>query len=177
MSQYPPGTPSHDMEFRSISPPYMGDRSEFGFQKQRKAIATGGGRAWTEEEVSLLKLFSQHQTDIVEGSLSAAHSQKQDAIQAHRGATSQDRAGLPSSLSSNVLWQQPEETWGLSLVSEQLCLLHSRLLSPRPVAWSYSLLQHSHDIAIFKSAIASQSSFGWPDFSPALPGPTTSTLA
>jgi hypothetical protein len=52
MSQYPPLTPGRDMDYRSISPPYMADRNDFGIQKQRKVVSTGGGRAWTEEEVS-----------------------------------------------------------------------------------------------------------------------------
>jgi hypothetical protein len=52
MSQYPPGTPSRDMDYRSVSPPYMTDRNDFVLHKQRKPISTGGGRAWTEEEVS-----------------------------------------------------------------------------------------------------------------------------
>lgn len=55
MSQYPPRTPGRDMEYRSVSPPYMTDRNDFGL-KQRKVISTGGGRAWTEEEVSQAKL-------------------------------------------------------------------------------------------------------------------------
>lgn len=52
MSHYTPAMAGRDLEYRSMSPPYVADRNDFGFQKQRKAISTGGGRAWTEEEVS-----------------------------------------------------------------------------------------------------------------------------
>lgn len=52
MSQYPSGAPRHESEYRSLSPPYLAERNDFGLQKHRKAISTGGGRAWTEEEVS-----------------------------------------------------------------------------------------------------------------------------
>lgn len=37
-----------------MSPPYMADRNDFTLQKQRKAMSTGGGRAWTEEEEAYL---------------------------------------------------------------------------------------------------------------------------
>lgn len=40
------------MNYRSVSPPYVVERNDFGLPKQRKVISTGGGRAWTEEEVS-----------------------------------------------------------------------------------------------------------------------------
>ncbi len=52
MSQYSAGTPGRELEYRSLSPPYMTDRHDFGLQKHRKTTSTGGGRAWTEEEVS-----------------------------------------------------------------------------------------------------------------------------
>jgi hypothetical protein len=51
MPQYLPRTSEREMDYRSASPQHMADRNDFGIHTHRKAISTGGGRAWTDEEV------------------------------------------------------------------------------------------------------------------------------
>jgi hypothetical protein len=90
-SQYPLSPSRKDVQNESVP-------------RHRKAASTGGGRAWTEDEVSKdVRLISQD-TDKVKGVVPSANPQQQNALQTYCGASSKDRARLSTPLPSDDVW-------------------------------------------------------------------------
>jgi hypothetical protein len=69
------------------------DRHEYGVQKNRKQASTGGGRAWSEEEVSTTPFrisCLDNQLTTLLGSLPSTDSSPENAIQAHCNPSQED---------------------------------------------------------------------------------------
>ena len=74
-------------------------------------LSSSSGRAWTEEEVSgVFEVVPRLPLLTSSGIVSASTAKRQSALQAHRSADQQDRARLSSSLSSNGVRKQEEES-------------------------------------------------------------------
>lgn len=59
------------------------NRHDFGIQKNRKPASTGGGRAWSEDEVGYHVWFAKNKLMASIGSLPSANSSTKDALQTH----------------------------------------------------------------------------------------------
>jgi hypothetical protein len=80
--------PSHQMA--QVAAPYIPsrdsmDRHDYGITKNRKASSTGGGRAWSDEEVSQHYTAQLLNTSLTlnAGVISHSDSTPEDAIQVH----------------------------------------------------------------------------------------------
>lgn len=60
----------------------VAQRHEYGIQKNRKSASTGGGRAWSEDEVWIKQKFSKRTitNPFLLGSLSSSNSSSEDAL-------------------------------------------------------------------------------------------------
>ncbi len=86
-------------------------RHEYGVQKNKKQASTGGGRAWSEDEVcsGVSAGIMAYRTDTFVGSLPSPDSTPENAIQAHCHSLEEDRVGLSPALPSIVSRQQPPQ--------------------------------------------------------------------
>lgn len=152
------------------------DRHEYGVTKSRKAASTGGGRAWSEDEVRCLPLligkeplrpnthfcresavkleletferYVANQTLPHTGSLSSPNSPPEDAVQTHRRPPEEDRTRLPLALPPAQPRQQPPQAYHQRLQR----LLDRRSLANfsrhRPVAYPRARQRHTLALGI-----------------------------
>ena len=85
MSMGSPAIPSHRNSHKTDSPVDAVDRHDFGVQKNRKYPSTGGGRAWTEDEVSACSRVrclpgSRLTVVVILGGLPSSDSSAEDAL-------------------------------------------------------------------------------------------------
>ena len=65
------------------------DRHDYGVQKSRKTASTGGGRAWSEDEVSRSKECFSSLTSFL-GSLPPSDTPSENALQTYRCPLEED---------------------------------------------------------------------------------------
>lgn len=76
-------------------------------KEHRKSISTGGGRAWSQEEVrGQLDPLTQNLSSLTRraGELPDRNPHAQDALQTHRRDPKEDRTGMPPTLPPALLW-------------------------------------------------------------------------
>lgn len=105
------------------------DRHDYGISKNRKLASTGGGRAWSEDEVRMCRMDSRlvtqpeaaregtaNQVLLLLGSLSSPDSSPENAVQAYCRSSEENRAGLPSALPPVEPRKQPPQAHHFGLV-------------------------------------------------------------
>lgn len=96
------------------------DRHDYGVTKTRKASSTGGGRAWSDDEVGLIHGCDVHdlgtQLTPATGGISHPDSTPEDALQVHCSTSKKDRTCVPPPLSSAFPRQQSTQEGRLRLI-------------------------------------------------------------